>query len=341
MLFKTIFNEQWLKEYTSLGVLKKSAASGDVAAIVELKAYETEIANFAMDLDPLAVEAFGTSAALGSKNTRGYSIFGGGIVEQAAKNDPGTRNTSNTPIWEISLIAEQNVLQKISHYTNSSTSEGKLINRVVKAQRGTGTAQQTAESGLIQDIQDANIANRKLVKYMAAKLIIAVKEGRLTEKNLMRLLQDMNSNKKGVGFRSLGQLVYISGSIVGATKGKPYVEHVYPNSSVAFDIISLAADNTFTLTDEGYLSKEANNALDQILDKNTLWATDNATANTIDVLSTTNRSGIQRLEVFNETGQDQIFATTLNKDGSIQTLKDHLETKEEVEKYKKTMVKGY
>ena len=332
-----IFNEQWLKEYTSLSALKKSAASGNVAAIVELKAYETEIANFAKDLDPLAVEAFGTSAALGSKNTRGYGVFGGGIIEQAAKNDPGTRNTNKTPIWEISLLGEDKVLRKISHYTNSSTSEGKLINRVVKAQRGTGTAQQTAESGLIRDIQDANIANRKLVKYMAAKLIIAVKEGRLTEKNLMRLLQDMNSNKKGVGFRSLGQLVYISGSIIGATKGKPYVEHVYPNSSVAFDIISLAADNTFTLTDKGYLSKEANNALDQILDKNTLWATDNATANTIDVLSTTNRSGIQRLEVFNETGQDQIFATTLNKDGSIQTLKDHLETKEEVEKYKKAI----
>ena len=41
--------------------------------------------------------------------------------------------------------------------------------------------------------------------------------------------------------------------------------------------------------------------------------------------------------MFNETGQDQIFATTLNKDGSIQTLKDHLETKEEVEKYKKAI----
>lgn len=332
-----IFDETFLKEYSSLPALDKAIKQGDANAVAEKATYESEIADFAMDLDPLAVEAFGTAAALGSKNTSGYNVFGAGKIEEAAKKDPGTRNSRNAPLWEIPLIAKDHVLKKISHYTNNSTSEKKLINRVVKAQRGKGTAGETADSGLMQDIQEANIANRKLVKYMAAKLIIAVKEGRLSEKNLMRLLQDMNANKKGVGFRSLGQLIYISGSIAGVTKGRPYVEHVYPNSSVAFDIISLAADNTFTLKDDGSLSDEAENALDQILDKNTLWATDNVTAATVDVFSTTNRSGIQRMEVFNTTAQDQIFVTTLNEDGSIQTLKDHLQNKEEIEKYKKAI----
>jgi chloramphenicol 3-O-phosphotransferase len=332
-----IFDETFLKEYSSLAALDKAIKEGDANAVAEKATYESEVADFALGVDPLAIEAFGTAAALGSKNTSGYNVFGAGKIEEAAKKDPGTRDSRNAPLWEIPLIAKEHVLKKISHYTNNSTSEKKLINRVVKAQRGKGTAGETADSGLMQDIQEANIANRKLVKYMAAKLIIAVKEGRLSEKNLMRLLQDMNANKKGVGFRSLGQLIYISGSIAGVTKGRPYVEHVYPNSSVAFDIISLAADNTFTLKDDGSLSDEAENALDQILDKNTLWATDNVTAATVDVFSTTNRSGIQRMEVFNTTAQDQIFVTTLNEDGSIQTLKDHLQNKEEVEKYKKAI----
>ena len=324
-----IFDDQFLKEYSSLPKLIEEAKKGNVEAQKELEAYRKEISEATSDMDPLAIEAFGTPAALGSKNTKGYTVFGDGEIEQSAKKGRG----KNTEAWAAPLIDKTTVLEKIQHYTNGSKAESKLINRVIKAQRSTGTAQKTAESGLIEDIQEANIANRKLVKYFATKLIIAAKEGRLTEKNLMRLLQDMNSNKKGVGFRALGQLVYISGSIAGATKGNPYVEHVYPNSSVAFDILSLAADDTFTLKDDGSLSDEANNALERILDKNTLWATDNLTANTVDVLSTTNRSGIQRMEVFNEIAQDQIFVAVKNEDGSLQTAKDHLKNKKEVEKY--------
>jgi shikimate kinase len=312
-----VFNEDFLKEYSSLETLRKDIKDGNDKAIQELAAYESEIAAAVRFMNPEYIKAFG-----------GSTIFGKGIIEKA-----GQKNIEYLES-ETELIRPETLAQ-ISHYTAKSTSKTHLINRVIAAQRGTGTAKLTAQTGLAGDIQIANVANQRLVKYMATKLIEAVKKGDLAEKNLLRLLQDMNSNKKSSGFRSLGSLEYISSSIIGFKKGIPYVEHIYPNSSVAFDILSLAADDSFSLTDQEKLGADSINALDKIIAKNTLWATDNQTANTIDVLRTTNRSGIQRMKVFNEIAQAQIFSTVLNENGDLQTLKDDLENKEKVELYTK------
>ncbi len=300
------FDETFVKEWSSLATLTKRAKDNNPEAIAELEQYNQEVSNTALLIDPREVEAFGGGAIFGDKN-----------IAKAAESSVLQTQPSQ-------MSKEQ--LNAVEYYTSKTG----VARRVVQAQQGSGTASKTAKSGLAFDIQKANIANRKLSTSIAKTFITAVKRGDLSEKNFLRFLQHMNNTQDKKGFRALGTLEYISSGISGSA----YMEHVYPNSALMFDLASLAADETFELDQFGNLDENSNNALNEIFAKNTLWATDLNTAALIDKLSKTNKSGIERMRVLDLTAQEKIFSTVTIGD-NLQTLKDHLDDQEKVELYKK------
>jgi len=301
-----VFDETFFNEWSSLAGLTKKAESGNADAIAELAQYNQEVSNAALLIDPREVNAFG-----------GGAVFGDNDIATAAESSVLQTQTSKMSSAQLSAI---------EYYTAKTG----IARRVVQAQQSSGTATKTAESGLALDIQAANIANRKLAISVAKTFITAVKKGDLTEKNFLRFLQHMNNKHDKRGFRALGSLEYISSGI----SGSPYMEHVYPNSALMFDLASLAADESFGLDQFGELDESSINALNEIFNKNTLWATDINTAALIDKLSKTNKSGIERMRVLDNTAQEKIFSTVI-KEGTLQTLKDDLNNEEKVEAYKK------
>ena len=301
-----VFDETFFNEWSSLASLTKKAESGNVDAIAELAQYNQEVSNVSLLIDPREVNAFG-----------GGAVFGDNDIASAAESSVLQTQPSKMSSAQLSAV---------EYYTAKTG----IARRVVQAQQGAGTATKTAESGLALDIQEANNANRKLATSVAKTFITAVKKGNLTEKNFLRFLQHMNNKHDKRGFRALGTLEYISSGI----SGSPYMEHVYPNSALMFDLASLAADESFGLDQFGELDENSINALNEIFNKNTLWATDINTAALIDKLSKTNKSGIERMRVLDNTAQEKIFSTVI-KGGTLQTLKDHLNNEEKVEVYKK------
>ena len=300
------FDETFLNEWSSLSVLIKKSKEENADAIAELNQYNQEIANTALLIDPREVQAFG-----------GGNVFGDADIARAAESSVLQTQPSKMSKDQLSAV---------EYYTAKTG----IARKVVQAQQSSGTATKTAQSGLALDIQKANTANRKLAISIAETFITAVKKGDLSEKNFLRFLQHMNNKHDKRGFRALGSLEYISSGI----SGSPYMEHVYPNSALMFDLASLAADESFNLDQFGKLDESTINALNEIFNKNTLWATDINTAALIDKLSKTNKSGIERMRILDTTAQEKIFYTAI-EDGKLQTLKDHLNNEEQVELYKK------
>ena len=107
----------------------------------------------------------------------------------------------------------------------------------------------------------------------------------------MRLLQYMNKNQKSSGFRAFGKLTYFTNGI----SKRPYIEHVFPAQQLMNNIISLAADPDFGIDQFGELTLESQQALKNVLNKNTLLATDKASADFLDnAMGATSPAGIQR-----------------------------------------------
>jgi chloramphenicol 3-O-phosphotransferase len=306
--------KDFANDYTSLNTLEKLAKSGDQDAIAELQNYKNEVGSVAANINTAEIAAFGGGAVFGDAE----------ISMQAESTGDKTRATRLT----------EKQLKEVHLY-----SQGRGLAGVLKEiQQGSGTAQKALDSGLISKIQEANLANKALAKSIATDLIIAVKSGELSTKNLIRLLQRMNEKHLYKGFRATGQLAYFSNGISGSS----YIEHVYPNIALMLDIVSLAADPNFTLDEFGGLDGGTNAALDKILRKNTLLATDAKSAAFFDTQRKENKSGILRFELLDDATKSKVYSTTIasrtieefvNGSAPLETLQEHLNKKAEVEAY--------
>jgi len=299
--------KRFYQTYKSLKNLDKAIKAGDAEAIVSLKHYEKEISDFVLKINPRDIAAFG-----------GGNILGNQKIAEAAESAAGGLST------DASILSEWEASQIERYQTGLG-----LHKRVKEAQQGSSTAVNTASTGLATDIQQANLVNRKLAEGIASKIILAVKNETLSVENAFRFVQMLNDSAYTGGFRALGQLEYISSGV----SGKTYLEHVYPNSALSFDIVAIALNDDFNLDQFGDLSVNARQAVRNLFQKNTLWATDSKTAFFIDVLVNTNKSGIERMRALDSTAQEKIFSTT-TLNGKLQSLKDHLNNKDLVEQYK-------
>ena len=306
------------KNYTSLETLEKRAKEGDKKAAAELAKYVNEISNLALKIPAKELNRFGS---FGTYN------------EIALATDGIALNTRVSKLTDKQLKATEKY---------PSTSKNSIRNRLIGLQRGSNTANQVIDTELLADIQEANIANEALSYSIAYDLIKAVKNGELSLENLMRLLQYMNKNQKSSGFRAFGKLTYFTNGI----SKRPYIEHVFPAQQLMNNIISLAADPDFGIDQFGELTLESQQALKNVLNKNTLLATDKASADFLDnAMGATSPAGIQRFEMYDDAAKNNIFATRLkaktyedwinNGKGKLVTLKEDLESKAEVEVYTK------
>ena len=134
---------------------------------------------------------------------------------------------------------------------------GGLFKKIGKILDGPGTRQEKIDK-IVNDhgaeIEAANRANTKLATDISTELIEAVRDGKMSEKTLMHILQSQTN--LAFGFRGLTKLSMISvleGSYKDAN-ARVYGEHINPNSSKMLELakIALRAKN-----DPEYNYKEA------------------------------------------------------------------------------------
>jgi chloramphenicol 3-O-phosphotransferase len=310
------------KDYRTISELEELMANGDKDAGETLAKYDHEVSKFALKVPMSEIIYFGPNSG---------NIFGTrtDIVLAANSGGPTTRDAR---LNNAQLNATENFAGK----------SNKLRQKLINLQRGSNTAQQVVDTKLLGDIQAANEANAALVYSIAYDLVAAVKDGEMDIINLIRLLQDINSRGNDFGFRAFAQLSYF----INGISGSPYIEHMYPSQQLLNDIISLAADPDFKMESEGKLDGKTDEALKNILKRNTLLATDSPSAYFLDSsVGNTNSGGLLRLEIYSEETQKKIYATKaredyaawINGEAPLITLAEDLKNIEEVEVYTKNI----
>lgn len=189
---------------------------------------------------------------------------------------------------DVRLMNPQSELAtKLKAVTRLETKEEKLakLNEV----RSDGTT-------LAQEIQKANIANIKLIEFIADKLKeVYQSNSKVTKLDVYNLLQAQTSIKNG--FRSLSKLEYLTlrDGVYTFNKG----EHIMPNSITMFDIYK-------------YVIGETNN-LD--LDNHTQWFTKKSITDIMDTDPTTgkmtlrtNPAGELRFNFISKQDQSDVYS---------------------------------
>jgi chloramphenicol 3-O-phosphotransferase len=310
------------KDYRTISELEELIANGDKDAGETLAKYDHEVSKFALKVPISEIIYFGPNSG---------NIFGTRTDIVLAANSGGS-TTRDARLNNAQLNATENFAGKAN----------KLRQKLINLQRGSNTAQQVVDTKLLGDIQAANEANAALVYSIAYDLVAAVKDGEMDIINLIRLLQDINSRGNDFGFRAFAQLSYF----INGISGSPYIEHMYPSQQLLNDIISLAADPDFKMESEGKLDGKTDEALKNILKRNTLLATDSPSAHFLDSsIGNTNSGGLLRLEIYSEETQKKIYATKaredyaawINGEAPLITLAEDLKNIEEVEVYTKNI----
>ena len=189
---------------------------------------------------------------------------------------------------DVRLMNPQSELAtKLKAVTRLETREEKLakLNEV----RSDGTT-------LAQEIQKANIANIKLIEFIADKLKeVYQSNSKVTKLDVYNLLQAQTSIKNG--FRSLSKLDYLTlrDGVYTFNKG----EHIMPNSITMFDIYKYVIGETNTLDLDNHTQWFTKKSITDIMD------TDPATGK---MTLRTNPAGELRFNFISKQDQSDVYS---------------------------------
>ena len=174
----------------------------------------------------------------------------------------------------VSMVALMNksaaVMKKIAKIQSKSTSKEAKI-------------KEYEESGLIEEIAEANRNNKLLAKYIAKKLIELVKSKKIAGKSYVQMLQAQTNAV--LGFRALSGLEFIT--FKSGAQGNMKGEHLADNSSTMFALAELAFEE---LTDA-----ELDVKLDDIFSEHDQWLENREVLNYVDAFGKNNPNKSDRI----------------------------------------------
>ena len=219
------------------------------------------------------------------------------------------------------------ILSNVTKYTTKEVSAKALF----ELQKNGDINNTLQSSGMIEQIQAQNLANKILSSRIAGEFILAVQKGEMTLMDFARFLQRDNSTRND-GFGPLGQLTIIDGNI-DYNSGQ-YIEHMFPNVQFMFELLEIAGNPKLALVNNE-LGKETIDAIDKAYEKNILMSTDQLTANPVidKILSPTNPANIERLRLYGEAARANTYFAAINEEGNLITLTDYFESLKETEAY--------
>ena len=233
----------------------------------------------------------------------GYDIFGfaGGLSKIAARVRSEKVDLRIAKARTKSLLPATLDLSKVQPYKSG---EG-LLGEVQKIQSDKKLTRQEKidkyiDSGLKDDVMAANFHNKALAVHIARTAINLYKNGEIDGKSLLYFLQDQGNILKGIGFRSLTSLDFISFSSGAFNANK--IEHIQSNSEMMFALAEIAFDESI----EG---PQLWVALRSLFNQASTWSDNQNTAGALDAFGATNLAGESRMLILGERVNTVIHVT--------------------------------
>lgn len=261
--------------------------------------FATEIVDYLKDMSTLR-DLLGRDIL----NVLGYDIFGlkGGRskIAQRVRNEKLGLKLARTQ--SPSLYPPGLDLSKVHKYT---TGVG-LLGQVNRIQSNKNLSREEKEkeyisSGLRDQIIEANTHNKMLASHVAYTLAKAYRDGLISGKNLIYMLQDQSNIL--TGFRSLTSLDYIT--FVGGEFQANKIEHLHPNSDIMLRIAEIAFNKDIS-------DLRLKSELSRVFKDVATWADNANTTKALDAFGKTNLAGESRMLIVGDRINTITHSTGIN-----------------------------